>query len=393
MASIDSASLRQRRVRHGQPVHIQAPNDKRNQLRLVITVERYAPAIGGAERVVQRVAEGLAARGHAVHVMTGGQLEDIELGGVHVHRLPLSGNQVRGVRGDTSLVTSLVGRIEPDLVFNYAAQTWATDCCFELLEHKNRPRMVMAPCGFSGLDKARYAGYFAAMPAVLRSYDALIFPSEAYQDWEFAHRAGVERIFLVVNGADPATATGEALRAQIPNGQIVVTVGSHVLSKGHGDFARASRKLARSRELTGVIVAPPRRGLDALRGCHLACHTRALVSSNLHVVDGSPPGVVADALAAADLFMFTSRIESGPLVILEAMATGTPWISLDVGHASQLAGGIVVSELSKVVGVAEQILDGHCPQLGAEGREAWSANHRWEKIIARYESVFEELLA
>ncbi len=325
--------------------------------------------------------------------MTGGQLEDVELGGVQVHRLPLSGNEVRGVRGDASLVTSLIGRIEPDLVFNYAAQTWATDCCFELLERKDRPRMVMAPCGFSGLDQARYASYFGAMPAVLRSYDALIFPSEAYQDWEFAHRAGIERIFLVANGADPATATGEVLRTQIPSGQIVVTVGSHVLSKGHRDFARTARKLARHRDLTGVIVAPPRRGLDALRGCHMVCHARAAVSSNLHVVDGSPPGVVADALAAADLFMFTSRIESGPLVILEAMATGTPWISLDVGHASQLSGGIVVSELSEMVGVAEQILDGHHPQLGAEGRETWTANHRWESIVEHYESVFERLLA
>lgn len=362
-------------------------------MRLVITVERYAPAIGGAERVVQRVAEGLAARGHSVHVMTGGEQEDTELGGVQVHRLPVSGNQVRGISGEASLVPGLIERIKPDLVFNYAAQTWATDCCFELLERENRPRMVMAPCGFSGLGKARYAAYLASMPAILKSYDALIFPSEAYQDWEFAHQAGVERIFLVANGADPATATGEALRSQIPDGRIVVTIGSHVLSKGHRDFARATSILTRGRELTGVIVAPPRHGLDALRGCHLACKARARVSSSLRVVDGSPPGVVPDALAAADLFMFTSRLESGPLVILEAMATGTPWVSLNVGHASELAGGIVSDTLPELVEAAGRILDGDHPQLGERGREAWEANHRWEDIVARYESVFEEIVS
>jgi glycosyltransferase involved in cell wall biosynthesis len=361
-------------------------------LRIVITVERYAPAIGGAERVVQRVAEGLAGRGHSVHVMTGGQREDAELGGVQVHRLPVSGNQVRGIRGEASSVVDLLERVEPDLVFNYAAQTWAADCCFELLERDDRPRMVMAPCGFSGLGKARYAAYFASMPAILKSYDALIFPSEAYQDWEFAHQAGVERIFLVANGADPATATGEALRAQIPSGQIAVTIGSHVLSKGHRDFARANHTLARGRELTGVIVAPPRHGLDALRGCNMACKARARVDSSLRVVDGSPPGVVPDALAAADLFMFTSRLESGPLVILEAMASGTPWVSLNVGHASQLAGGIVSDTVAELVDAAGRILDGDHPQLGAQGRAAWEADHRWEHIVARYESVFEEIL-
>jgi glycosyltransferase involved in cell wall biosynthesis len=356
-------------------------------------VERYAPAIGGAERVVQRMAEGLAARGHEVHVLTGGMREDIEFGGVHVHRLPVSGNEVRGMRGDRSSVLGLIEQIEPELVFNYAAQTWATDCCFELLERKRRPRMVLAPCGFSGLGKRRYAAYFAAMPARLCSYDALIFPSTAYQDWEFADHAGAERIFLVANGADPAAATSDALRAQIPGGQIVITVGSHVLSKGHGDFALAIQTLARQRPLTGVIVAPPRRGLDALRGCHLACHARARVRPNLRVIDGSPQGVVAEALAAADLFMFTSRLECGPLVILEAMAAGTPWVSLDVGHASQLAGGIVANGLRELVDGAGQILDGGHPELGAQGLEAWRASHRWESIIARYESVFEEVLA
>src|SRR4029078_7001194 len=45
----------------------------RRPLRLVNTVERYAPQIGGAERVVQRVSEGLAARGHDVIVVTTGR--------------------------------------------------------------------------------------------------------------------------------------------------------------------------------------------------------------------------------------------------------------------------------------------------------------------------------
>lgn len=366
--------------------------DELTQVLLVLTVERYAPAIGGCERVVQRIAEGLAARGHVVHVITGGQREDVELGGVHVHRLPVSGNQTRGIRGDAAMVADLIQRVEPDLVFNYMAQTWSTDCCFGLLERENRPRMVMAPCGFSGLGKRRYAGYFAAMPTILLSYDALIFPSSAYQDWEFAHSSGAERIFLVANGADSATATGEALRAQIPSGQIVVTVGRHVLSKGHGDFARLTRKLARNRQLTGVIVAPPRHGLDGVRGCQPICHARARLSSTLRFIDGSPPGVVPDALAAADLFMFTSRLESGPLVLLEAMAAETPWVSLDVGHASQLAGGIVADGLPELLDAARQILDGDRPELGPQGRNAWEAKHRWENIVPNYESVFEKVL-
>lgn len=359
-------------------------------MRVLATVERYAPAIGGAERVVQRVTEGLAARGHEVHVVTGGPREDGELGGVRVHRLPISGNEVRGIRGDGSSVASLIAEIEPDLVFNYAAQTWATDCCFDLLGRRDRPRMVLAPCGFSGLGKRRYDRYFAAMPERLRLYDALILHSRVYQDWDFVAAAGVERMFVVPNAADPpmvdpASESGHA------GGSVAVTVGSHVVSKGHAQFARAVRVLGRERPVVGVIVAPSRTGLDALRGCQMTCAARARLQS-LRIIDGSVMGAVASAVAGADLFLFTSRVECAPLVILEAMAAGTPWVSYDVGNVSELAGGLVVGSFEELVGAARQVLDGSLPELGAQGREAWEARHRWEDVVPHYESIFREVL-
>jgi len=362
-------------------------------LRLVVTVERYAPAIGGSERVAQRVGEGLAARGHEVHVITGTMPGLDRLNGVHVHRLPISGSEVRGIRGDGEAVMDVIDHVRPDLVLNYAAQVWPTDCCRALLERDARPRMVLAPVGFSRLHKRRYARYFADMPARLRSYDGLILHSTVYQDWDFAARAGVERMFVVPNGADPP-ASGETLRAQITGGSLAVTVGSHVYTKGHRDFARATRSLGRQRPLTGVIVAPPRRGLDSLRGCQLACQVRAGAGrEDLRVLDGSTPGVAANAIAAANLFLFTSRVECAPLVILEAMAAGTPWVSYDAGNVSELPGGLVAGDYAELLDKAGQILDGSHPELGIQGRRAWETNHRWEDIVARYESVFEKLLA
>jgi glycosyltransferase involved in cell wall biosynthesis len=359
-------------------------------LRLLATVEKYAPAIGGAERVVQRVAEGLAARGHEVHVLTGGAPEEIELAGVHVHRREMAGNEARGIQGDPSSVTGLIEDIQPDVVFNYAAQTWATDCCFELLGRDERPCMVLAPCGFSGLGSRRYREYFEAMPMRLRSYDALILHSTVYQDWHFCTDAGVEQIYVVPNGADPPADEGTPGLARSGHA-LAVTVGSHVLSKGHSDFSRAIRTLGRTRALTGAIVAPPRHGLDALRGCQVACWTRAR-TQQLHVVDGSTPGAVASAIAAADLFLFTSTVECAPLVILEAMAAGTPWVSYNVGNVSELRGGLVAGDRAELLRSAGEILDGEHARLAGDGRKAWEVEHRWPQIVARYESVFEQVL-
>jgi glycosyltransferase involved in cell wall biosynthesis len=360
-------------------------------LRVLATVERYAPAIGGAERVVQRVAEGLAARGHELHVMTSGPVSQAELGGVLVHRLPITGNETRGIRGDAKAVTRLISELGPDLVFNYAAQSWTTDCCFALLERERRPRMVLAPCGFSGLGKPRYRRYFATMPQRLRNYDALILHSTAYQDWHFARSAGVERMFVVPNGAD-APIPDDAIALRTPGRSLAITAGSHVITKGHAQFARALRILGRRRALSGAIVAPPRSGMDALRGCQLTCAARSHLQ-DLRILDGATPGTVERAIAAADLFLFTSRVECAPLVILEAMAAGTPWVSYDVGNVTELPGGVVASSFDDLLEAAGEILDGMRGDLGTEGHRAWETGHRWEQIVARYEGVFEEVLA
>jgi len=60
-------------------------------------------------------------------------------------------------------------------------------------------------------------------------------------DWAFCERAGAERMVVIPNGADPA-ADGRGLRAALER-PLVVTVGSHVRTKGHAGFARIVGRL------------------------------------------------------------------------------------------------------------------------------------------------------
>ena len=172
-------------------------------MRLLATVERYAPAIGGAERVVQRVAEGLAARGHEVHVLTGGAR-----GGGRARLASTStacrsaGNEARGIRGDAAAVLDTIERIRPEVLFNYAAQTWATDCCFALLDRRERPAWCWPRAVSRGWVSAATATTSRRCPARLRSYDALVLHSTVYQDWAFARERGRRALFVLPNGAD-----------------------------------------------------------------------------------------------------------------------------------------------------------------------------------------------
>ena len=54
--------------------------------------------------------------------------------------------------------------------------------------------------------------------------------------------------------------------------------------------------------------------------------------------------------------------------------------------------GLVAGDFAQLLDNAGRILDGSHPELGAQGHAAWQSEHRWEQIVGRYESVFDETL-
>jgi glycosyltransferase involved in cell wall biosynthesis len=359
-------------------------------MKAVLTVEFYAPHIGGAERVVQKVAEGLVTRGHEAVVVTTGRRSTETLNGVRVERFPLGGNAKAGIRGDPAPPLELIRNESPDVLFNYACQTWTSDLCSTLLDDPGRPAMVLAPCGFSALGKRGWDGYFAGLRQLLPRYDALIFHSERYRDWDFAVEAGAESRHVIPNGADVIE---RPEREGDRNAGLLLTVGSHRRGKGHPDFARVLREVRRHRPARGVIAAPARRGSEAIRGCYLRCRARAAFPGNgLELVEGRDRDAVERAFATAGVFLLPSAVECSPLVIIEAMSAGLPWVSYDVGNVRELAGGLVVDDVASMAAAATQILAGEHPDLGKQGRELWARRHRWEQIVPRYEEVLERAL-
>jgi glycosyltransferase involved in cell wall biosynthesis len=67
---------------------------------------------------------------------------------------------------------------------------------------------------------------------------------------------------------------------------------------------------------------------------------------NIRFLRDIPREDVVAAFKASDIFIFTSRKEVSPLVILESQASKTPWVSFDVGDVRGRAGGSVVRNFS-----------------------------------------------
>jgi glycosyltransferase involved in cell wall biosynthesis len=112
------------------------------------------------------------------------------------------------------------------------------------------------------------------------------------------------------------------------------------------------------------------------------------------------------AYLAADLFVFASRIEYSPLVLFEAAAAGTPFLTGPVGNADEIVrwtGGGILCEATKddrgytrvdpgtlADAMARCMKDRErLSRLGATARERWRRCFAW-KIVAGY---YEDILA
>ena len=384
-------------------------------MNILHTVEFYAPHVGGAEEVVRQVSERLAARGHTVTVATRTlpEREYRSLNGVAIESFDVSGSATRGIVGEGDRYQTFLRDARIDVMLNSAAQQWASDLAFPLLPDLPYAR-AFVPCGFSGLYRPEYAAYYAPMPDTLRHYDELIFHADQYRDTAFAREHGLARRTVIPNGASEREFTASAasafraqygIAADVP---LLLTVGNHTGQKGHALAIEAFRR-ARIGEAVLVVIGGTIEGSGA--GCSRRCRfqaetTRWRSGGKKRVLLLNPPRAdVVAAFQAADLFVFGSNVEYSPLVLYEAVAAKTPFISVACGNAEEIAawtgGGIVIptqprphgyvtAKPADMAAAIESLIgdSGRRAALAEAGHRAWRERFTWDAIVDLYEEAY-----
>lgn len=384
-------------------------------MKILHTSEFYPPSTGGSQEVVRQLSERMAARGHEVTVATTrlpDRLSDA-ISGVEIRQFEAGGNLVQGLRGDVDGYRRFLLEGQFDVMMNYAAQQWTADAAFEVLDRLSYPK-VLAPCGLSALFNPDYGEYFRAMPDIMRKYSRLVFHSSTYRDALFAAHQRLQHGVVIPNGAgNDEFESGRTdfrerygLPSRVP---LLLTVGSHTGLKGHAVVLEAFRR-ARIGKSVLVIIG----NLTGDGSCRTSCSRRAravewlsLGRKRVMLLDPPRPDVVAAHLAA-DLFLFGSNVECCPLVLYEAMASGTPFVTADCGNAREIASesraGIVLNTRHGPTGMADieasdmavtvesLLVDQNRRSVMAEnGRAAWAGRFTWDRITEEYESLYESL--
>lgn len=224
-----------------------------------------------------------------------------------------------------------------------------------------------------------------------RQGDVVITPSTYSQDILQGYGLGVP-VYPLSNGIDtdffrPSTARAARFRARyaLPEGQkCVISVGHWMVRKGLPEFVELARRMPEVRFLwfgqtDAALLTPEVR------------QAMGDAPANLTFAGFADPEALCDAYCGADAFAFLSHEETEGIVVLEALACGTPTLVRDIPvYRDWLADGISVYKERTLDGFEQtlrQMLDGTLPSLAAGGRavaEARSLKAIGQKLCSIY---------
>jgi glycosyltransferase involved in cell wall biosynthesis len=432
-------------------------------VRLLLCCESYYPHRGGVQEVMRQIAERMAAVGHDVTVATSHHPDrkSSVVNNVKIRDFRAGGKMAYALNGEIDQYRLFVKQFEADTILIMAAQQWSFDALWPVLDHITA-RKVFIPCGFSCLYEPDFAEYFRQIPDILRKFDHLIFNAERYRDIDFVKRMGLTNFTVLPNGVSELEfeqRRDPQFRRRLGISEddfVFLTVGNPIEAKGHREVIDAFSRLdvaGRSAVLISIANWPRRLpkfldrgmagflfvyrvgrrvaeiarlegwgGIKQLIRRKLAKKTLAkhpfqvqeTIESKVSKADAQPlkrviltdlprPDLV-QAYMAADLFVFASKVEYSPLVLFEAAAAGTPFLTVPVGNADEIVrwtGGGVLCEATKDAGgytrVDPQALAlemSRCMkdrymlnQLGATARERWRRHFTWQVVAGYYEAI------
>lgn len=367
-------------------------------MKVLLTTPSYPPFNSGLGNAVRQLAATLSRRGCEVVVATGGSQrghrQDPELN-VRIEEFEVQGaafvfNPIRGKDVDAYKQFLIESRFDL-LVFN-AWQTWSTDIALQHLRAIRGRKVLYSHCVSTNtfmqpqplrslLRYLAWRPYWSRLSLWMHQLDGLIFLAGTGCDARFDDVKLAKKLriaFDVIPNALSSAASAILDQPLIPRDarRQIVSAGAYEWQKGHDFVLRAyAQSNARNRIPLKIL------------GQHYTPYTDTLrkLSKELGLLDSMVTfheGVSGDGLLEeyrqSVAFVSGSHTECQPLVLLDAMASGTPFIARATGCIPHLVGGISVRSEEAAAQALDALLheDGKWLNHAEAGRlEARNTHH------------------
>jgi glycosyltransferase involved in cell wall biosynthesis len=382
--------------------------------RIVISASSYLPQENGMSTVAQMLSLTLAECGYDVTLATpsvSGQERIGYYGPVKVTRVDAAGRGtlVSRYAGDIAGYRRLLRESAADIYLFLGWETWMVYAAAPMF-NELRGKKVLASHGTSALWRPPgvkgWARRILWLPHLWRyrrflpifDFFVLLTPcreKSRFYDKVLLEKRGQNNWAVIPNGCDrdASSGLGDRFRRQyqLESHFVILYVANYHWSKNQEGLIRVFHR-AQVKNTTLVLIGPEMN--DYGRRLQQRHNRESEASKRILFLTGQSQQDLRDAYCGADLFASTSLTEAQPLVILDAMASATPFLSFAVGSVPELPGGVVVNTEREMAQQIQLLAEDEetRKRLGIAGRKACLEVYNWERTGMEYDRLFQRML-
>lgn len=368
-------------------------NNLAQPYQILIVAFGFYPETHGVAEVAYRHALGLHQWGHQVTVITRGKREV---------NFPF---EVVCIEQKVDY-QDILKASEASMIFVHGWSNWASDWVIELLPLPAKVVLVSHGTNFNvrlggirglvwWLRQRRQAWHFDKK---MRSFDHYVFLSDVSEPQRMSDVVWVKKnrfpsYSVIPNGARPAFGMPSTrdfrLENSLPMARMLLCVSNYTPTKGQRELVKWFREMQLTDTVLVLIGSEFNRFADRLK--RLAGEE---LNQTIFLFEQQTEAQIHAAYFAADVFVTATYTEVQPLMLLDAMAVGVPFLSREVGVVSSLAGGVCFQGKTTFQSQLRLLLEGDAlrRRLGEEGKEAMKNTHHWDIIALKYHQLVCRLL-
>lgn len=382
-------------------------------MRLLFTAYTFPPETNGVSHVTYAHARGLAGKGHDVTVITsparGRNIQALKNEGISVIEMNVKGdgNMRNRPRGDIAEYQERISTFKADAILFANWQTSFTNLAFPVFSSISAKKILISH-GLSVNSILQYKSllnwlawrpYVWKMPRMIRALDHIVFlcncsDRDRFYDKYLCQKLGYENYSIIPNGTYPMKAESDCNYFRNKHGistkHMILHVANYETIKNQIMALKAFRE-SEVEDATIVFIGSNKNGYsDALE----SFAKRKGINEKVIILARVTREDIINAYLTADIFVCSSLQEVQPLVILDAMNYGVPFISTDVGCVAELPGGITCKTQADMAHKLRKLIydDSLLRSLREEGRRACEQVYSWEVAVNKYEHLLIDLI-
>ncbi len=366
---------------------------KNIEKKILLVCDYFWPSVGGVEVYIEDLGIELQKQGYSVEIACRAlrNRNSNQYSGMIIHEFSIENGTIENnVKLEIDRFRNLIQKSDYISIISLSQPDNWIGIGLNNLPNPH-PKIIMLP-SISASNAAEWAQNHLgpSIISLLKSINHIVTVSENGYDNSFTLNAGVITTYI------PHSIEKDAVSIDFrreygfdKNAVLFVMVANFWPVKNHDGLIEVLSKYKGNWQL--AIIGNK---IDIQEDYYQKIVTLAKSFNQIKILGGLPRPITSAAIRDADLLLVPSKAESaGPLVVLQSMSYGTPWIATpDCNSVKDEAGGIIapIEQFPKAIDfiLSEKEIRN---KLSFLGKEHWQNSFRWKSSIPMYLALIEGL--